>query len=61
MMLANPQFIAVDQAALGQQWIARTRRRVPVYAWTIRTADEREAAVRLTDALIWEADGRPGS
>jgi hypothetical protein len=61
MMLADPQFIAVDHAALGQQWVARARRRVPVYAWTIRTADERRAAAPLTDALIWEADGRPRS
>jgi glycerophosphoryl diester phosphodiesterase len=61
MMLANPQFIAVHHAALGQHWVARARRRVPVYAWTIRSADERKAAAPLTDALIWEADGRPGS
>jgi glycerophosphoryl diester phosphodiesterase len=61
MMLADPQFVAVDRAALGQRWVARARLRVPVYAWTIRTADERKAAAPLTDALIWEADGRPGS
>jgi glycerophosphoryl diester phosphodiesterase len=61
MMLSDPQFIAVDRAALGQHWVARARRRVPVYAWTIRTADERRAVGPLTDALIWEADGRPRS
>jgi glycerophosphoryl diester phosphodiesterase len=61
MMLADPQFIAVDRAALSQKWIARARRRVPVYAWTIRTGAERRAAAPLTNALIWEADGRPRS
>jgi glycerophosphoryl diester phosphodiesterase len=60
MMLADPQFIAVEQAALRQAWVAHARRRVPVYAWTIRTPAERSAAAPLADALIWEADGRPG-
>ena len=27
MMLADPQFLAVDRAALGQRWVARARRR----------------------------------
>ena len=61
MILADPQFIAVDRAALCQNWVARARRRMPLYAWTIRTADERRAVAELTDAVIWEADGRPGS
>jgi glycerophosphoryl diester phosphodiesterase len=59
MMLADPQFLAVDRMALGRPWVARARRRVPVYSWTIRTAAERAAAAPLADALIWEADGRP--
>ena len=59
MMLADPHFLAVDRAALGQPWVARARRRLPVYSWTIRTAAERVAAAPLADALIWEADGRP--
>ena len=59
MMLADPHFLAVDRAALGQTWVARVRHRMPVYSWTIRTAAERSAAEPLADALIWEADGRP--
>ncbi len=59
MMLADPHFIAVDRAALGKPWVARARRRLPLYSWTIRTAVERAAAAPLADALIWEADGRP--
>jgi hypothetical protein len=61
MMLSDPQFVGVDHAALGQKWVARARRRMPVYAWTIRSADDRSAAAPLADALIWEADGRPRS
>ena len=60
-MLADPHFLAVDRAALGKPWVARARRRMPVYSWTIRTAAERAAAERSADALIWEADGRPRS
>ena len=59
LWLATPDFLAVDRAALGQPWVARVRRRLPVYSWTIRTAAEREQARVHADALIWEADGRP--
>ena len=59
MMLADPHFLAVDRAALAQPWVARARRRLPDYSWTIRTAAERVAALPFADALIWEADGRP--
>jgi glycerophosphoryl diester phosphodiesterase len=59
MMLADPQFLAVDRAALGRAWVARARRRLPLYSWTIRTAAERAAATPHADALIWEDDGRP--
>ncbi len=59
MMLADPQFLAVDRAALGKSWVASARRRLPVYSWTIRSAAERVAAAPLADALIWEDDGRP--
>ena len=59
MILADPQFLAVDRTALGKAWVARARRRLPVYSWTIRTAAERAAAAPLADILIWEADGRP--
>jgi hypothetical protein len=61
MKLADPDFLAVDRAALGKAWVARARRRLPVYSWTIRTAAERAAAARHADALIWEHDGRPRS
>jgi glycerophosphoryl diester phosphodiesterase len=59
LRLASPNFLAVDRAALGQQWVACTRQRMPVYSWTIRTPAEREQARVHADALIWEADGRP--
>ena len=57
--LADPQFLAVDRAALGKNWVARVRERMPVYTWTVRTAAERAQAEVQADALIWEADGRP--
>lgn len=59
MWLADPQFVAVDRAALGKRWVERIRRRMPVYSWTIRTAEQRAQASVQADALIWEADGRP--
>ena len=59
MWLADPDFLAVEAAALGKHWVERARRRIPVYSWTIRTAAERETAAVHADALIWEADGRP--
>ena len=59
MMVADPQFLAVDRAALGRPWVWRARRRMPVASWTIHTAAERAAAAPYADALIWEADGRP--
>ena len=57
--LASPDFLAVDRASLGRPWVARARRRMPVYSWTIRRPDERRQAGVQADALIWEADGRP--
>ena len=57
--LADPQFLAVDVAALGKAWVARTRRRMPVYSWTVRNADQRRQANVHADAAIWEGDGRP--
>jgi len=59
MRIADPQFLAVDRAAAPRAWTAVARRRMPVYCWTIRDADERRAAEPHADALIWEADGRP--
>ena len=57
--LASPDFLAADRVALGKSWVARVRRQMPVYSWTIRTAAERETAEIHADALIWEGDGRP--
>lgn len=59
MWLADPLFVAVDRAALGKRWVERVRRRMPVYSWTIRTAEQRAQGAVHADALIWEADGRP--
>jgi glycerophosphoryl diester phosphodiesterase len=59
MWLADPQFIAVEWTALGKDWLADVRRRMPVYSWTIRSEAERAQAAVHADALIWEGDGRP--
>ena len=59
LWFAQADFLAVDRAALGKPWVERIRRRIPVYSWTIRTAEERAQAAVHADALIWEADGRP--
>lgn len=59
MALASPDFLAVEVAALGRPWVARARRRMPVYSWTVRSpADLAQARVHA-DAPIWEANGRP--
>ncbi len=59
LWLADPHFVAIDREALSQPWVARQRRRTPVYTWTIATAEQRMQAAVKADALIWEADGRP--
>jgi glycerophosphoryl diester phosphodiesterase len=59
--LADPDFLAVDRAALPQPWVSHIRKRMPIYSWTIRTAEERRQAEVQADALIWEGDGRPRS
>ena len=59
LWLADPQFLAIDVAALGKPWVAAWRRRVPVYSWTVRTSDHRRQAEVHADAAIWESDGRP--
>jgi glycerophosphoryl diester phosphodiesterase len=59
MWLADPQFIAVEKAALGKSWVEAVRHSMPVYVWTIRTAAERAQAEVQADSLIWEGDGRP--
>ena len=57
--LADPDFLAVEEAALGKPWVKRARQKMPVYSWTIRTPAQRKTASVHADALIWEADGRP--
>jgi glycerophosphoryl diester phosphodiesterase len=59
LWLADPQFLAVDVAALGKPWVATGRRRMPVYSWTVRTTEQRRQAEVHADAAIWESDGRP--
>jgi len=59
LRLADPDFLAVDVAALDKPWVTRLRARIPVYSWTIKTRDQRTLAARFADAAIWEADGRP--
>ena len=61
ILTASPQFLAVDKKALNSPWVASVRARLPVYSWTIRTAEERAQAEVQADTLIWEADGRPRS
>jgi glycerophosphoryl diester phosphodiesterase len=57
--LADPQFLAIEHSILGQSWVSNARRRIPIYAWTIRTAAERTQSEVHADALIWEGDGGP--
>ena len=59
MWLADPQFLAVDVAALGKPWVERARRLMPVYTWTVRNSGQRRQAAVHADAAIWEGDGRP--
>ena len=57
--IADPDFLAVELAAIGRRWVSRALERLPIYAWTIRSAEERAQAEVQADALIWEGDGRP--
>jgi glycerophosphoryl diester phosphodiesterase len=59
LRFADPDFLAVEFAALGQPWVSRAAERIPIYAWTVRTPSERAQAEVQADALIWESDGRP--
>ena len=56
---AAPDFLGLEQTALGKPWVERARRLMPIYGWTIRTTKERAQAEVHADALIWEGDGRP--
>lgn len=59
LVIANPHFVAVETTAAARPWVARLRRRMPVYSWTVQTAEQRAALQNQVDALIWEGDGRP--
>lgn len=59
LLAARPQFLAVDRKILGRRWVARARRRMPVYCWTVRSPAERAQAEVQADALIWEGHGGP--
>ncbi len=59
MWLADPQFLAVETTALGKPWVEKARRRIPVYTWTVRNAEQRRQAAVHADAPIWEDHGRP--
>lgn len=59
MLLASPDFIAVEHTALDNAWVANARFRMPVYAWTVRTSDDCRRAAARADAVIWADDGRP--
>lgn len=56
---ADPHFLAVKRTEIGKPWLRAARAAMPVYCWTVRTADERGSAAVHADALIWEANGRP--
>ena len=58
---ASPDFLAIDKAAIGRPWVASQRQQRRVYCWTVRSAADRRQAEIHADALIWEADGGPGS
>jgi hypothetical protein len=59
LWLSDPDFVAVERTALAKPWVARIRGRMPVYSWTIATAEQRSQAQVHADALIWEANGGP--
>jgi len=53
---ARPHFIAYDIAALPAlaPLIAKVLFGLPLLTWTVRTADDRERALRYADAMIFE-------
>jgi glycerophosphoryl diester phosphodiesterase len=58
---SGAQFLAIDCGVIERPWVARERRSKWIYSWTIRSPADRETAEIHADALIWEANGRPGS
>jgi glycerophosphoryl diester phosphodiesterase len=59
LLLADPDFVAVQATAAARPWVTAQRRHQPVYSWTVRRRAERQALSDRVDALIWEGDGRP--
>lgn len=55
-VFARPHFIAYDIAALPAlaPLIAKVLFGLPLLTWTVRTADDRERALRYADAMIFE-------
>ena len=58
----RPHFVAfwVDQLPAPAPWIARNVFGLPLLAWTVRTPEQRERAVRYADQMIFEGF-RPGT
>ncbi len=59
LLVAQPHFLAVDVAVINRRWVQKARKTIPVYSWTVRTAEDRARVERCADAAIWEGDGRP--
>jgi glycerophosphoryl diester phosphodiesterase len=59
MLLGDPEFVAIERTLLAKTWVARTRRKMPVYGWTVASVEQRAQASVHADTLIWEGDGRP--
>jgi len=56
MTKAQPHFIACEHTALtvAGPWLARRVGRLPVLAWTVRSPEDAERAMRNADAIIFE-------
>ncbi len=59
IMRSRAQFLAVPLSVAPAPWVQRVRRRMPVYAWAVRTPEQARQVAGQVDSLIWEADGRP--
>jgi glycerophosphoryl diester phosphodiesterase len=58
---ASPHFLAVDFGTVTRPWVTKARQVRRIYCWTVRGIAGRRTAEVHADALIWEADGRPGA
>ena len=53
--ISRPNFINYEQSGVGRRIIRRLRKTgVPIFAWTVRTEEERRTACPLADALVFE-------